>query len=79
MLSGSSTSGPSPDIWEQLEKVAPFTRNQLEKWIGLPQIDPQGVSLALFALFPVRFREILPDRYRQFVLALGFDPVQGIE
>lgn len=70
---------PPPDIWEQLEKVAPFTRNQLEKWIGLPQIDPQGVSLALFALFPVRFREILPDRYRQFVLALGFDPVQGIE
>ena len=55
------------DIWEKLETISLFSKEAIENWINLPEIDPLPVSIAHFFVFPDRFKEVLPEVYATYV------------
>ena len=51
------------DIWPKLEQISGFSKDHITKWIGLPEIDPSGVAVAHFFVFPEKFKHILPGDF----------------
>ncbi|MEL6868095.1 MAG: zinc-dependent peptidase [Bacteroidota bacterium] len=62
-------------IWEKLEMISGFSREFVEAYIGLPDVDPLPVSMTYFICFPVKFKEILPNAYQDFVKILNLNPI----
>ncbi|MEZ4958742.1 MAG: zinc-dependent peptidase [Saprospiraceae bacterium] len=50
-------------IWDKLERISGFSLENIEKWIGLPAIDPLGVAVSHFFIFPEKFKDILPGEF----------------
>lgn len=49
-----------PD-WGKLERISGFSREILEKWIGLPDIDVLAVAITHFFVFPEKFKAEMPE------------------
>ncbi|MEZ5040090.1 MAG: zinc-dependent peptidase [Saprospiraceae bacterium] len=62
------------DIWVKLEAISHFSRQAIENWINLADIEALPVSIAHFFVFPQRFKEVLPDIYRIYALIFRQDP-----
>ncbi|MBI5916081.1 MAG: zinc-dependent peptidase [Bacteroidetes bacterium] len=56
--------------WPQLQLVSGFTKDLIEKWVGLKNIDPVAVAVAHFFVFPERFKVVLPGEYEGLAGAL---------
>ncbi|MEM1319533.1 MAG: zinc-dependent peptidase [Bacteroidota bacterium] len=55
-------------IWGKLEAIGGFTKQDIEKTIGLPEPDAQAIGIGCFFTFPDKFQQLLPnafDRYQQ--------------
>lgn len=52
--------------WEALERISGFSKEWIEKWINLPEIDPLAVSVAHFFTFPAEFRQELPAEFEVY-------------
>ena len=52
--------------WEALERISGFSKEWIEQWINLPDIDPMAVSIAHFFTFPEEFMEELPSEYEAY-------------
>lgn len=50
-------------IWEMLERISGFSKEWIEQWINLSDIDPTAVSIAHFFTFPEQFLKELPEVY----------------
>jgi hypothetical protein len=50
--------------WEALQQVSGFSKNVVEKWIGLPDPDAVAVAVVYFFVFPEKFRAVLPEAYQ---------------
>ncbi len=62
------------NIWEQLQEVSGFSKEAIEKWIGLPEPDPLAVATAHFFVFPEKFRGILPTMYEELAQVFNQRP-----
>ncbi|MEK7256432.1 MAG: zinc-dependent peptidase [Bacteroidota bacterium] len=51
--------------WEKLEQASGFSREHLEKWVGLPDLDAAAVAAAHFYVFPRKFKAVMPDEYEK--------------
>jgi hypothetical protein len=51
------------DDWEKLEQISGFSREIIEKWVGLPEIETRAVAVAHFFVFPHTFRQVMPEQY----------------
>ena len=51
------------DIWEKLRQVSGFSKEYIEKFIGLKQPGPYAVSVTCFFLFPEKYKAVLPEVY----------------
>ncbi|MFN7115236.1 MAG: zinc-dependent peptidase [Saprospiraceae bacterium] len=54
------------NIWETLERISGFSKEWIEQWINLPDIDPVAVSIAHFFTFPEPFLQELPEAYKKY-------------
>ncbi len=52
--------------WNALERISGFSKEWIEKWINLPDVDPLAVSIAHFFIFPEPFRVELPEEFETY-------------
>lgn len=48
--------------WADLEQVGPYTKEHIYNLLNVPDIDPTVVAIALFQLFPEKFKQVFPKR-----------------
>lgn len=58
--------------WPALQQIGGMSKEVIEKWIGLPEVDPIAVAVAHYFTFPERFAAVLPDEFA--ALAHIFNP-----
>lgn len=51
--------------WEQLQAISGYSKDVIEKWIGLPKPDVLAVAIAHFFVFPKKFKALLPEVYEE--------------
>jgi len=59
------------DAWPLLQQVSHFTKDAVEKWIGLEDIDVQAVMVSHYFVFPVRFKAVAPMVFQQLKRVFG--------
>jgi hypothetical protein len=47
--------------WANLHRISGFSKEALERWIGLPELDLSAMGIAFYFLFPQRFKQELPE------------------
>ncbi len=52
--------------WESLERISGFSKEWIEQWINLPDIDPVAVSIVHFFTFPETFIKELPAVFESY-------------
>ena len=60
--------------WPILESISKFKKEAIEKWIGLPNVQPGEVAMTHFFVFPLRFKQELPEIYQQYTEVFNLDP-----
>ncbi len=48
-------------VWERVEGLAGFGKEQIARWRGLPEVELPAVLLVHFLVFPQRFRRHFPE------------------
>lgn len=51
------------NTWEPLQAVSGYSKDYIEKWIGLPEPEVLAVAIAHFFVFPKKFKALLPEIY----------------
>ncbi len=51
--------------WPILERISGFSRESVEKWIGLPDISPLAVAITYYFCFPEKFQSEWPEVFGQ--------------
>jgi hypothetical protein len=64
--------------WGDLETISGFSREKVEEWIGLPEIDVQLVAAAFFFTRPEQMRTVWPGVFQEFERIFKLDPSQAI-
>lgn len=49
--------------WSQLEQISGFSKEALEKWVGLPNLNKNAFTIAFYFLRPQRFQKKLPKMF----------------
>ncbi|MEZ4985846.1 MAG: zinc-dependent peptidase [Saprospiraceae bacterium] len=49
--------------WIALERISRFSKDALERWVGLKDLDITAMAIAFFFIFPQAFRRELPEKY----------------
>ncbi len=52
--------------WDAFERISGFSKEWIEQWINLPDIDPVAVSIVHFFTFPEEFLKELPEVYKMY-------------
>ncbi len=47
--------------WEELEQIAPYGKEHIEAWLGLPVEDLRQVTLHHYFIFPRQMQKVTPD------------------
>lgn len=63
-------------IWTDLEEISGFSKMVIEQTVGLPEVDPQAVSVCHFFIFPKKFLVTLPELYNTFQAIFNLDPAK---
>ncbi len=58
--------------WADLEQISGFSKEQIHKTIGLPDMDIRGVAMSFYILFPQRFKRFLPNQAEGLKETFGF-------
>lgn len=62
--------------WETAQEIAGFSRQSIQTWIGLEDIDLFAVVASLFFTHAGRFKDLYPDLYQDFAQFFGQNPLQ---
>lgn len=60
--------------WPGLEAVGGKSRDEIEKWVGLPFLEVTAVAVVFFLVFPTRFRAVFPAAHEGMAAALSMGP-----
>lgn len=56
--------------WESIEKISKFTREKLEEFIGLTDLDVSAIGLTLYFTHPASFERLYPEEFTAFAAAV---------
>lgn len=59
--------------WQKLEEISGYTREVVEKSIGLPDIDIRAVAIHHFFYFPKPFKGVAPEVYNRYTKVFNLD------
>lgn len=62
-------------VWGKIEAISGFSKEKIEKYIGLPEIDAASVCMTLFFQRPDKFRQLLPVAFESYCEILGINPL----
>jgi Mlc titration factor MtfA (ptsG expression regulator) len=62
----------------QLAEIRGITLATIEKTVGIPDIDIRRVAIEHFFISPVRFHEILPDKYQRLCEIFNMNPLNAV-
>lgn len=57
----------------EIEKVSPFSMDQITKMVGYETLDIDVVSLAIFMTFPKKFMEVYPRHADRYMKILNYE------
>ena len=64
------------ELWKKISLIGTYNKEQLEKYIGLPEVDSVAVSIVCFFTFPKIFQGQLPELYDRYKSIFNQDPIQ---
>ena len=59
------------DIWNKLETISGFSKEAVEKWVGLNNLNVMAVAVVHWFVFNEKFKMILPDVFYGFEKIFG--------
>lgn len=59
--------------WDNLEQISGYSKELVERKIGLPDIDIRAVAIHHFFYFPQSFKSIIPEIYTRYVKTFNLD------
>ena len=65
--------------WEILEQISGFSKEYIQRFINLEDIDPVAVSISHFLVFPQKFQQLLPGAYNTYQQIFNLNPLNPAE
>ena len=65
-------------IWGKIEAICGFSKEGLEKYIGLPEIEALAICIALYFIYPEKVRQLMPNAYKDFCHIFNLDPMKEV-
>lgn len=62
------------DFWEKISRVSGFSKEAIDKWIGLPDMENLPVMMVHFFTFPERFKQFFPEEFSRLRAIFNLEP-----